>query len=254
MHHTLAWSVDAVTATDTDITPVTDGIIQIQNAHFVLPKPMYLDYMAVMATNITRAQLSSPTIRQFVSAMELAPLIAALTPPTNPNIIEWFDQPFMLRGQEEVQLNGTQTAGANQVISGVAHIREERTPEPSGDRYFLRATSTTAAVALSWTQIALTYQSQLPVGQYAVVGAKHGSATGKAFRLILDNQYLRPGGLSTTAAAFVTTRENDILRVKGMGEWGRFNTISLPRMEVFCTTTDNAHTVLLEVVRTAIGG
>lgn len=252
-HHTLAWSVSAADATDTDITPITDGIVQIQNAHFVLPMNMQLYYMAVMSTGITRAQLSSPTIRQFVSAMELAPLIAGLVPPTNPNIVEWFDNPFTLRGQEEIVLNASQTTGGAVVITGFAHIANERTPIPAGDRYFLRATSTTAAVALSWTQIALTYQGQLPVGQYAVVNAVHGSATGKGFRMIFDNQYWRPGGLSRTAATFGVMRENDIYRMNGMGEWGRFNTISLPRMEVFCTTTDNAHTVLLEVVRTQIG-
>lgn len=245
MFHLLAWTEDCVTATATDLNAVTDDIMQIQNNHFILPQDMFAMFQMGMATNITRLQLSSPTIRQ-VSDVDVWPLNLALVGQARAPFQPLWDYPFRLRGQEELVMTGTQTAGVNQRITALMAITPGQQISPSGDRYKIRATSVTAATANAWTTIALTFDNQLPVGQYAVVDAQHFSTNGQGFRLIFDNQILRPGKPSLP---LVTTEPNSLWLGADLGEWGRFNTIGLPRCQVLCNAADNAHTLLLDVVR-----
>ena len=108
-------------------------------------------------------------------------------------------------------------------------------------------TGTTTAVAASWTTISLTWDNQLPVGRYALVGGHFTSATGVAWRTIFEDQMARPGGLAVDAG---NERTATMFRKGGLGIWGTFDSNRMPVFEVLCSAADTAQTLLIDFVRT----
>jgi len=231
---------------NTDIPALQDGILVIQNNHFILPRDMKLYLAAAMSASLTRARLNSGTIRQINPAY-IRPTAVTLLPPTDPNVMDLRDNPMVLAGAEEIQLEATGTSTVNEVLTGLIAISPGITPMPQGNITTVRATSTTAAVANVWTPVQLTFETGLPVGEYAVVGCDYVATNALAFRLTFDNQFWRPGwqGMATTGL-----RPHYAQLWGGMGEWGRFTNYSLPRMEVLNNSTDSTHTFFLQVIKT----
>jgi hypothetical protein len=246
MHHTIAWFKDLVTATETDVTPVTDGIFTIQNSHFLPQRNWNLWYAAFMAATATRARLRTPTFRQITTPF-IRPIEGTITPGDEPNVADYRENPLLLKGLEEIEFLGTQTAGANANVFGVAGLSTEAfVPMPRGDVYTLRGTSVGPAVANVWTQIAMTWQDTLPQGIFAVVGGWYMSAAAVAFRLIFEDQVNRPGGLG---ALSLEASAHKMFRMGGLGIWGRFNSNRMPNVEVLCNGADASFELYLDILR-----
>jgi len=246
MHHTLAWFEDLVTAVESDVQPVVDGIFTIQNNHFLPQRNWNLLYAMYSAATATRARLRTPTFRQITTPF-IRPIEGSITPGDTPNVADYRENPLVLRGLEEIEFLATQTAGANANVFGVAGISaDSMIPMPRGDVYTLRATSVGPAVANVWTQIALTFQDTLPQGIFAVVGGWFFSAAAVAFRLIFEDQVQRPGGIGSNS---LENAAHPMFRMGGLGIWGRFNSNRMPNMEVLCNAADAVFEVYLDIIR-----
>lgn len=248
MFHTSAFTMLLGTVADTDVPALSDQIIQIQNNHFILPRDMKLYYALAMSATLNRSRFNSPSLRQLAPTY-IDPISITTLPPTDPNVSDWRANPLTLRGQEEIQNEATSDiAMGTERYTCVMGLGDRIEPAPIGDIITLRATSTTAAVVNVWTPVSLTWTNFLPVGTYCVIGARHVSTNGQAFRLTFDDQWMRPGGLSF---ATLGLRSHDMFRKGGLGRWGLFRTISLPRAEVLCNVADAVHTFYVDVVRIA---
>ena len=247
MHHTLAWTSLQTTAVLTDMAPVPDSIIQIQNSHFVLPKDMGLWSAMAMGTNIQRARIRSPSLVQ-VNPAYIRPLNGGLIPLSNPNRLWLARTPYVLKGHEETIVESIQNAGVNQQITVVASLMDQYIEQPATPPYLIRITGTTTLVANAWTQISYTLETGLPVGRYAVTGAEMQSAGGQAFQLVFDNQFMRPGGYMISSLLNRAPQE----QYEGwMGVWGYFDTISLPRILCLANSADTAQEGYLRVQKVA---
>lgn len=248
MHHTLAWRESIADIVENDITPVVDGIWAIQNGHFLPQSNWNLQYITYQAAGVNQARLRTPTFRQITTPF-IRPTIGTIVPGNQPNVADYRSNPLVLRGLEEIEYLAAQTTGGAAVVVGIAGLSQGGlvTP-PSGDIYTLSATSTTAAVAGAWTQIAMTFQDTLPQGVFAVVGGVSVSATALAFRLVFEDQVWRPGGLGLGLA---TSSTHPMFQKGGLGIWGRFNSNRMPNIEVLCNAADAAHQVFLDIVRVA---
>ena len=124
---------------------------------------------------------------------------------------------------------------------------------PEGEILIIRGTSSDTPNTGVWDDITFTWDTELPPGQYAVIGAEYvyensgTSGEGLAFRLVMDGQDFRPGALlqgldgDKTASQFLGG---------GLGEWGRFRPPAMPRVQMFSNTTIGTnHTVWLQVVK-----
>ena len=248
MHHTCAYGASIADATLTDVAAIPDNILAIQNGHFFPTRDYALVYaFAAGATVINRARIVSPSLRQITTPW-IRPLNTGLTVASPQFAADYRDNPFRIRGSEELEMDIMQTTGGAAQVCGILGLQTLYTPAPVGDIYTLRGTSSTAAVARTWTQIAMTWQDSLPQGRYNIVGGRCISANGIASRLSLENQVERPGSISL---ASVAGTEHPMFERGGLGSWGLFTNQRMPIVEVFVEGTDASHEYYLDFIRVA---
>jgi hypothetical protein len=246
MHHTVAWRLSSADATATDLTPVPDQIIAIQNGHFMPTRDYLLQFAYAGAASINRARFISPTFRQ-ISTPWIRPVNSAIVPLDEPNVSDYRLNPLSVRKLEELQLEGTQTSGGAAVIVGVAGLSlGPVTPAPQGDPYTMRGTGASTLVACAWTLVAVTWQDSLPSGRYACTGFEAIGATMLSSRLVFEDQWARPGTLGQSLA---TGQNHRMFTRGGLGVWGQFDANRMPTVECLANAADTAQEFYLELVR-----
>ena len=251
MHHTVAWSNTAVSNTaEVDLTPVTDAVIpQSASAHFLPQQATPIMAIAACSANLQRARISTPTIAVVTSPF-IRPINQALTWGFPQRIWDLTEEPLVIPKLEELTMFVTQNGGAAQQVVAGAHLLWQNIPQPGGNVWCLRGTSTTPAVINNWTQISVAWFNALPTGQYLVVGMQHESATGMMARLILENQVPRPGTFSLQSLGNDSSSIFRGASPSNLDGWGYFHNYNMPLVEVLCTAADASHEVYLDVNRT----
>lgn len=244
MHHLLGWTVDTVTATLTDITPVTDDIWTISNAHFLPRENANLIWAAAMATNLQRAQVETPTILQMTPAM-IRGIMAGLVPTSPQEMLTLAQNPQPLLKTEEIIIRAIQNAGVNQRITCLAGVQITPNPPAIGEQFWMRGTSVTAAVANAWTTLAVTWASNLPQGNYAVTGLAVQSTNAQAARCIFENVSYRPGSISIPGLGNIS---HPYFKLGGLGQWGVFQNYAMPNIQVLANGADAAHEIYLGIM------
>lgn len=246
MFHLLAYSQSINSAAETDTLPVSDDIFVIQNNHFLPQQDMFGLWGTAFGTNLTRARLITPSMRQ-VTPPEIRPIVPALIGGSRNRVARWLRNPPLFRAVEEIELATTNNAGAAQQISGLLALAPSLpSPAVQGPMYVMRGTGTTTVTANKWTTCPITWSDILPNGTYAVVGLSGFSTNGQALRLIFIGQTWRPGALCQTVAGDI---EDPLFQDGSLGEYGRFNTTTLPNVQFLCNGADTAQTVYLYLVR-----
>lgn len=245
MFHLGAYFAAIDDTVDIDVPALTDDILTIQNNHFVLGQPLQLIGAAAMAPNMLRARLASPSMRQIANPY-IRPIMTLATPGPNPNMWLLDYNPFVIRPFEEVQLLATNDATGPENCYALAWLADAITPLPSGNIIPLRVTSTTTAVASTWTTLSVTFQDTLPGGAYAMVFSEHFADDAVAHRWIVPNQMWRPGFLS---AVVIDNRQPYAISKGQFGLMGRFRSNDLPRLQVLCDGANAVHEIYLYVIR-----
>lgn len=245
MHHLAAFNSSLAASTLAPISAVSDGILAIQNNNFILQEDHNLIFAAAMSADLQRARIVTPKFRQITTPW-IRPIISAAVPGTEPRVADYRATPLKLREREEISVEAFQSNAGAQEVTAILGIAWGDVSTPPGDPYTMRGTSTTAAVADTWTQISVTWQDSIPVGVYAAVGLEVVSTNGRAARLILENQYPRPGSISATT---IGAEQHSMFKKGGLGVWGRFNSVRMPNVEVFANAADASHEVYLDLIR-----
>lgn len=246
----MAWHCAAYTAslgsvTNSDTAALSDGIMVIQNNHFLPQRNMLLHYAAGSGPNTDRIRISSPTNRQITLPF-IRPFNGAALPATDPNVADYRANPFLIEGMEELAVETSTNAVGPSRITVLVGIGDPLEPAPRGNVFTMRGTSTTAAVANAWTQIAVTWADSLPQGDYLCVGASCQSTNQLASRLTFENQYWRPGGQGITALG---NRGHYMFDKGGLGVWGRFRSVRMPNVEVLANAADAVHEIYMDLIR-----
>lgn len=245
MYHTFAFRSTTITnAGNVDVPALQDDIVFIQNGHFIFQSPLRITKAAAMSLTLARARITSPTIRQ-IAPNYIRPVMLATLPFTDPNVDRLMVAPLLLPALEEIAVESTITAAGPETHHVILWASDHTDPIPPGPVYRLRWTSTTAAVAGVWTTILPTFEQQLIAREYTVIGSEHFSTNGIAHRLIMDNQYMRPGALS---AQLGTARVDFDCYNYTLGAMGRFKTTNQPRIQVLCNAADATHEGYIHVV------
>lgn len=245
MFHCAVNFVAIANVADTDVPAVNDGIILVQNGHHVPPVDMSLIAIWSSAVTLLRTKLVSPKIRQ-IAPSSICPIDVSLLPPNDPNFVDYRPSPLVLRRQEEIAYQSTDSAAGPNNHYIVSALQVSYEPAPIGDIITIRGTGTTTLVASTWTNVPITWDTLLPQGTYAVIGCRVLSATGIAFQITFDNQFYRPGFLCGASAGI---RPPWPQLKGGFGLWGRFNTVTLPRFAVLANAADTAQIVEMDIVR-----
>lgn len=245
MFHLAAYSELIATAVENDLTPVPDSILTIQNGHFLPRRDCALIWAAAMGTNLQRARITTPSYRQY-NRPWIRGIMPGLVPTSPQQLWPMFNQPLPLKGIEELAIDATQNAVANQQITAVVGLQFSPAPPAIGDIFTTRGTSVTVAVANAWTLLVPVFDDVLPAGRYAVCGFNCISTNGQAARLIFEDQSYRPGSLSTTALGNI---QHPYFTKGVTGQWGTFNSYAMPNIEVLCNAADAAHEFYIDYVR-----
>lgn len=235
-------------APNTEVTPIPDGVIPTNPAtnRFLVSSKSYLLGAYAGASSLARARVFTPWgIPSSIRPINLTIQAAALPP-----VADWRRYPPILPAGQDLIVDATHTAGAPvDVVALVWMAVAVDLRSPVGDRIVLRADMSGAAqTAFRWSPVAVTWESELPPGTYAVTGSWFYSSNGIAHRWILEGIRMRPGGLS---AKVVGDWENRFSYGPTLGEWGRFRAPVMPRLELICSATNATGTAFLEVVRVA---
>jgi hypothetical protein len=242
--HLLAYGAASVANTMTNLAGLVDQVMtraQTSNA-YLLPVKMQLMCAVGMGATLSRIQVTSPTLRQ-VNVLNIRPPIPALQPASG-SLVHWLgEQPLMLPALEEIQPAALDTAAER--VTFLMWVADQLLPVPPGPIMTIRATSTTAAVANTWTLLAMTLDNALPAGQYALVGSQVISTTGIAHRFQIPGQLLRPGVMSHQLLSDI---QDFRLATRRLGAYGNFVQTALPQCEVLCTAADASHEIYLDIV------
>ena len=246
-HCAAYYSSVSATGSDTELAALQDQILTISNNRFLFRENRRLLWGSAIGTSVYNASISAPSFSNITTPY-LSYGIEQSDNPTNlPAVEDWTMSPFNLAAREELSFRVSGTAGG--VVEdnyGILGIEFNPVPAPRTSYYCLRGTSTTAAVANSWTELSVTWQNQLPAGRYAVVGGNGVSVGGIGFRFIIQDQLPRPGGLCTTQ--FVNQNWKGFSNGY-LGNWGEFESFVMPGVEILNETTTADHTFYMTIAK-----
>lgn len=238
------------------IAAVPDQHVRVVGDDIQIPTLSQIVVVAVMAESAAppRARLTSPSLRVLSRPM-IAPLnvgAAAAVLPANPHrVVDLRSSPLQLVVGEQLNLEILANPVAAQRQSAIVCLADGPIVPVDGKIFTVRATSATAAVAGSWTNVALVFDEDLPRGRYQLAGMKALSANMIAARAVfVGGAGWRPGVLGN---ASVDQLENPLWRIGGMGVFGEFEDIEPPTLDVLAAAADATQEVYLDLIQLRAG-
>lgn len=227
------------------ISALNDGILSIRNNVHVPPYDLQAVGVLGLGAQLTNVRIANPYL-QAITQPYVLPLQKAALPVVNNPIADYRKRPIIYRGSEGIVYQVTNGVAGPTKTTVLTWLKATEQPAPTGQPYAIQGTSTTAAVANTWTPISVTWNFNLPAGIYSVIGGVYYATNAIAFQVTFPNMYYRPGGLGYAADGNVMWEPQ---WNGGLGEWGQFDTISLPMLSVLNNSTDAAHTFYLNCIR-----
>lgn len=249
MWHTCAYGGSiALTSVAQPVNAIADNVFKIGSQNgFVLQEDMMLIAAYAGGVGMANPAFKSPKLNQF-NPLAILPFSLTVAQADGEIFALFPYRPFTFRNQEEVTAITDNTNAGAQQMDIVAFFSNGVDPIPPGEELFVRWSSTTAAVANTWTLLTYTLTQTLPEGVYAVVTSEHTSATAVAHRFTFWGQFYRPGFMSITAFSNRQARNVQTLQ---LGLAGKFSNVTLPNIEVFCSGTDAVHSGYIRCIKVA---
>jgi len=243
--HLAAYGASVANTGNVDVAAISDQVLAISNNHFLPQEDWNLVYAMALSTTMQRARIVSPTNRQITLPF-IRPTNLGANPLTNPGMSIYANNPFRIRGLEELAVEVSQGGAGNEQATVLVALQKNREPIPQGDEFTMRGTSSTAAVANQWTDITIAWADTLPAGEYVCTGLEYIGVVGLAARAIFENQVERPG---VPAIVLETNRMLDDLYQPILGVYGRFKPTRMPIIQVLNSTTTATHAIYMSFIR-----
>jgi hypothetical protein len=243
----VAWSksIDATSLTALDA--LADQHVRTQGPDIIVPRDYNkILFVAAVGSNVTAAQLQSPSLRRRTN-LDISPILrSSQSDSLVPVFSSYIGNPIALESDEALDALATEDAAGASRVTVVAALADGEPSPASGDIFTVKASSTNAATAYTWTNVQLTFSQSLPAGTYQVVGFRHESTTGIAARLVFVGGRWRPGVISAVTAS--TTRETPF-RNGLIGVYGEFRHNTPPTVDVLCGGADASHTFYFDLIK-----
>lgn len=229
-HLGIYYGTPAFGAVDADLAAVTDPFLTVSNNHLILPTAMYLQGAYALGAALSRVKVVTPKLRA-TSYYSIRGIEESLTPLTNPNFDEIFWNPVVLNPIDETQALATNTAGSSTDPETVGlWFGDMQRALPAGEMYTVRWTQPSTPGAAVWTQQSVVMDQVLPGGTYAIVGMEVVCTGAQWARIIFPSTTPRPGVICSQTVGF---RNSRYFRYGLLGEFGRFQSIAQPLVEVW---------------------
>ena len=253
MHDTIAYyeSVDQAGAY-VALNGVADQIHRVVGDDIQVPAMTNIIAVAggVESVAAHRARLVAPSLRRR-AMYAITPLngqaAAAVEPDSPQKVLDLRDNPLALIRGEQLNFEAFANPVAAQIQWGVILLAAGPIAPVTGKIFTIRATGATALVAGSWTNVALTFDEDLPAGEYDVVGLRAESAGLIAARIVFIGAETRPGCLGCDAPEDIA---HDMFRHGGLGVWGHFKDDEPPTIDCLAVSADAAQEFWLDLIQT----
>ncbi len=238
------------------IAAVADQHVRVVGDDIQVPTLNKVVAVAVMAESAVepRARLVSPSLRVLSRPMllPLNVLAAASVPPGDPQrVVDFRTSPLELVVGEQLNLEILANPVAAQRQGGIVWLADGPIVPVVGKIFTVRATSATAAVAGAWTNVAVTFDEDLPRGRYQLVGLHAISANMIAARAVfVGGVGWRPGALGGDATSDLA---HPMFRMGHMGVFGEFEDIEPPTFDVHAVAADATQQFYLDLIQLRSG-
>lgn len=249
MQHLAGWFEDVdQAAAAADIAAIPDEAVTVQGDFVRCPDalPNLLGAACItIATTFTRARVESPTLRTLAN-FDILPVNRIATPEVNPAIAWLGPNPQPLTAGEDISFNTNTDHAAAIEIYGAVWFGDGPVAAINGAIFTVRCTAAIVQVDGVWTNGAITFTQDLPVGTYDVVGLRVQAAGLVLARLVFVGLPFRPGvlGAITPAALDVPSA-----RYGRGGLLGTFAQRNPPTLDVV-GVTGTAQEVYLDLIKT----
>lgn len=227
------------------LNAVQDDVIAVANNRFLLGEPMNLYMAAGIGTTLDYAKILAPSFGPIANPYIKPTQRPAVGIPV-PNVMDLRTVPFRLPAKEQFYVQALQSSAGAEIEAVLCLIGKGIQPAVPGNVFTIRGTSTTAAVAGSWTSVSVTWENDLEGGYYDLVGAYHISTTGIGCRWVSQYQVDQPGMISVRAESHAMP---PIGQAFGLGQWLKFESDAFPVPKVLCSAADASHTFYMQVVK-----
>lgn len=211
----------------------------------LMPMQGQLRAGAVGSANMQRMRINTPSLRN-VGLPYIAPVMGALTVASPPNVWDPGRIGPVIPKSDAISLEGTQGGGAAENAWALVWLAFGRQEIPQGVEYRLRATATVTCVAGTWVNGALTLDSTLPAGVYAVTGLDAQGTNLVGARMVFAGGGWRPGCLARNT---LTSVPHQLFTRGDLGMFGQFDSVNTPTMDFASTGACTAQEVYMDLVR-----
>lgn len=245
--HVAAYFASLTNGTTTANTIVSDQVLTPSGTTgFILPRPGRLRMAYSAGASLTAVQINTPSLR-YVGLPFVGPVNLALAVPSPPNVTDWGEMGPPIPTVDSISVIHTLGGGAPENELTALWFSFGNASVPAGPIYRLRFTATITCVAGTWVTGALTPDTTLPQGTYAVVGMDAFGTNLALARLIFPGSFFRPGCLARNTTGTVPAPQ---FANGSMGVYGTFKSVNLPNLEALSIGACTAQTVFLDLVRT----
>lgn len=243
--HLIAFDAsDAANTALTQLNALASEFETISNNGVVIADlPLVIGATAYSA-HLSRAQFRAPSLQSPDYPLLNAIMVARPSSSIEQRWADWRSGPLSVKPGEQLLAYEQHSTATEHVY--VLALLADKVPAPVAQPFrTVRLTGTTTLVADAWTPCTLTFDDQLPFGNYDVIGARFESASGIGYRLGVPGLGYRPGGPGLLDAV---TPDKEMFRAGGLGVWFTFKSTQTITADVLGTAADTAQTLYLDVV------
>lgn len=248
MFHVSAYTVSYTGAsTFTQNPAAADIVLQSRDSAIVAKTVNKLGAIWGFGATLTRCQFQAPSLRN-VAQLEVQPIMNAMPGAgAYPGGLFVDEHPYQLDDGEELgNYVAHSAAGAERDYAFARLYDAIPTPiAPNSKIFTVRITGTTTLTANAWSNVALTFDQNLPRGKFACVGARFNSAGALAFRFFVINSPYRPGGIAQQSDLAIDEPHQ---RRGKLGVWFEFDYLSPPTIDVFSTSADTSEEGVIDLL------
>jgi hypothetical protein len=233
------------------LTALADQHISVRGDDVLVPTLAQIVAVAAMAESAVAplVRLVSPSLRRRTN-LYVAPLntaaAAAVEPGSPQAVVDLRRQPVALVVGEALNAEVNSNPVAVQIQSCFVWLADGPIAPVSGPIFTIRATSATALVGSVWSNVAVTFQEDLPRGRYQVVGFRAESAGMLAARLVFVGGGPRPGVLGCD---LVSDIQDYIFRYGELGVFGEFEDTEQPTVDCCSISADATQEFYFDLIQ-----
>ncbi len=216
----------------TPITAVVDQHVTVQGNFIYVPAfaNKLMGAKAMCGASATHVRLRSPSISRL-NPVEIKPITLDIINAGNDLFdIKQYGQ-LALDVDEGLSLEHDGNPALAEQTTALVWLSDGKVDAIGGEMHSVRAQITLALAPEQWNPSEIVLIDELPVGQYSLVGLRVECSVGVAFRVVFKGtQLFRPG--APCELAINNEQQWGIFRRGNLGNWGDFDSRSLPGIEV----------------------